>query len=144
MDKKFLQNGGIDDTLRRRLFYSKEESSYPLYNIEKLYTQSDHGEYYRISVAVAGFRKEDLDVTLCDFSLRITAAHLQQDDRVFLHKGISSRGFDKVFQLNDSMSIEHSFLRDGILNIDLLRNIAENKNITRISILTEEDILKLK
>lgn len=129
----------IDDNLKKRLFYISEETSYPPYDIEKLESNNHDFELYRVIIAVAGFKKEDLQIVLNEDCLVIKGA-ARSSDRVLLHKGISSKSFEKIFQLADSMSIRHSFLRDGLLCIDIIRHIMR-KNVQNIEIITGSDVL---
>jgi HSP20 family molecular chaperone IbpA len=95
---------------------------YPPYNIERI--QSDGGaETLRITVAVAGFSRDQLDVTLEDNQLVIRGK--QQDDdqrRQFLHRGIAARQFTRTFVLADGIEVRSADLRDGLLAIDLVRH----------------------
>lgn len=129
----------IDDNLKKRLFHISEDTSYPPYDIEKLDSDSDNIELYRVIIAVAGFKKEDLQIVLNEDYLIIKGI-ARTGNRVLLHKGISSKGFEKVFQLADSMSVLHSFLRDGLLCIDITRHIIR-KNVQNIEIITGSDVL---
>lgn len=129
----------IDDNLKKRLFHISEETSYPPYDIEKLESNNHDFELYRVIIAVAGFKKEDLQIILNEDCLVIKGA-ARSSDRVLLHKGISSKSFEKIFQLADSMSIRHSFLRDGLLCIDIIRHIMR-KNVQNIEIMTGSDVL---
>ena len=97
--------------------------SYPPYNIEK--TGDDH---YRISIAVAGFREEDLSVHLQDQTLTVTAKkrEVPEDQQpVYLYRGIAERGFERRFQLADHVKVSGAKLENGLLHIDLVREVPE-------------------
>jgi len=92
---------------------------YPPYNIE----QSSESAY-RITLAVAGFRDEDLSITLEDSQLVIRGR--QEDDsegRVFLHRGIAARQFQRSFVLADGVEVAGANLENGLLHVDLQRSV---------------------
>ncbi|HEX6958840.1 MAG TPA: Hsp20 family protein [Ferrovibrio sp.] len=109
--------------------------SYPPYNIEKLGEDA-----YRITMAVAGFRPEELDVTVRENSLIITgkaAEPAQPEEKVtVLHRGIARRAFERRFQLADTVKVVGADLRDGLLHIALKREIPEAKKPRQIPIVT--------
>ncbi|MDQ2067367.1 Hsp20 family protein [Xinfangfangia sp. CPCC 101601] len=95
---------------------------YPPYNIEAVSDQA-----YRITLAVAGFREEDLAITVEDKQLVIRGR--QADDigeRVFLHRGIAARAFQRSFVLADGVEVAGASMEHGLLNIDLRRHVAES------------------
>ena len=101
--------------------------SYPPYNIEK--TGEDA---YRISIAVAGFGEDDLNIEVKDQSLTITAKKREvaadmAGDKLprYLHRGIAERGFERRFQLADHMKVTAAALVNGLLHIDLVREVPE-------------------
>ncbi|MEL0437570.1 Hsp20 family protein [Phycobacter sp. K97] len=90
---------------------------YPPYNIEQT---SDHS--YRITLAVAGFAEEDLSITVEDRQLVIRGR--QRDDadgRVFLHRGIAARQFQRMFVLADGVEVGEALMENGLLHVDLTR-----------------------
>ncbi len=90
---------------------------YPPYNIEQT---SDHS--YRITLAVAGFAEGDLSITVEDRQLVIRGR--QSDDsegRVFLHRGIASRQFQRMFVLADGVEVGEAIMENGLLHVDLTR-----------------------
>jgi HSP20 family molecular chaperone IbpA len=94
---------------------------YPPYNIEQTSEQS-----YRITLAVAGFREEDLSITVEDRSLVIRGR--QADDsqgRVFLHRGIAARQFQRSFVLADGVEVGEAVMENGLLHVDLTRHVPE-------------------
>ncbi|MEM0988751.1 MAG: Hsp20 family protein [Pseudomonadota bacterium] len=98
------------------------QPSYPPYNIEK--TGDDA---YRISVAVAGFGEQDLNIEVKDQSLTITAkkAPVEGEKPVYLHRGIAERGFERRFQLADHVRVNGAELANGLLHVDLIREVPE-------------------
>ncbi|MEM8915843.1 MAG: Hsp20 family protein [Pseudomonadota bacterium] len=95
---------------------------YPPYNIEQL---GENG--LRITLAVAGFMMDDLSVEVADNQLVIRGRHNEdgQDGRVFLHRGIASRQFQRSFVLADGIEVASASLDNGLLNIDLVRPLPE-------------------
>lgn len=90
---------------------------YPPFNIEQT---SERG--YRITLAVAGFREEDLAITLEDRQLVIRGRSGAEDDgRVFLHRGIAARAFQKAFVLADGVEVTGATMENGLLHVDLAR-----------------------
>lgn len=89
---------------------------YPPYNIEQVGT-----DQLRISIAVAGFSMDDLSVTVEDNQLVIRGKRGDEDDRVYLHRGIAARQFQRAFVLADGIDISGANLDNGLLNIDLVR-----------------------
>ncbi len=95
---------------------------YPPFNIE---ATSDNT--YRITLAVAGFRDEDLAITVEDRQLVVRGRQVEDDagQRVFLHRGIAARAFQRSFVLADGIEISGASLDHGLLNIDLRRSAPE-------------------
>ncbi len=97
--------------------------SYPPYNIEK--TGEDA---YRTSIAVAGFGEADLNIEVKDQGLTVTAKkrEVAEDKQPhYLHRGIAERGFERRFQLADHMKVTGAGLENGLLHIDLVREVPE-------------------
>jgi molecular chaperone IbpA len=95
--------------------------SYPPYNIEKL-----NDDEYRITMAVAGFGENDLDVTVKDRSLVITGkGNQEQNVGQFLHRGVAGRSFERRFELADHIQVKGANLVNGLLHIDLQRVVPE-------------------
>lgn len=96
--------------------------SYPPYNIEKL------GEdEYSITMAVAGFREEDIDITAQANQLIVSGrlAEDSKEERVFLHKGIGTRAFERKFSLADHVKVVDAKLEHGLLTVQLVREVPE-------------------
>jgi len=97
---------------------------YPPYNIERLAKTDRNGEILRITLAVAGFRRDELDVSVEDNQLVIRGRQIEEQTRTFLYRGIAARQFQKVFVLADGIEVLGADLTDGLLSIDLTRPLA--------------------
>lgn len=106
------------------------QNGYPPYNIEA------RGEdAYRITMAVAGFSPEDLDVTQAENTLVITGnAHADDEGVAFLHRGIAGRSFERRFDLADHIKVADAGLENGLLSVNLVREIPEEKKPRKIAI----------
>jgi HSP20 family molecular chaperone IbpA len=94
---------------------------YPPYNIEAVSENA-----YRITLAVAGFREEDLSITVEDRQLVIRGRQADDiGDRVFLHRGIAARAFQRSFVLADGVEVAGASMEHGLLNVDLRRQVPE-------------------
>ena len=94
---------------------------YPPYNIEQTSETS-----YRITLAVAGFREEDLSITVEDRSLVIRGRQADDSqDRVFLHRGIAARQFQRSFVLAEGVDVGEAVMENGLLHVDLTRHVPE-------------------
>ncbi|MGP4685657.1 Hsp20 family protein [Agrobacterium pusense] len=121
----------MEKTLERM---AKANDGYPPYNIERLPGSDDVPERLRITIAVAGFSEDDLDVTTADKQLVIRGRQQEQEKRDFLYRGIAARQFQRVFVLADGMQVREARLRNGLLSIDLVRpeisNVVKKINIS--------------
>ena len=109
-----------------------EGDAYPPYNIEKVGEDT-----YRISMATAGFSREELDITAQDNVLIVTGRALDSaegDGREFLHRGIAKRAFERRFQLADTIKVTGASYNDGLLDIQLVREVPEHKKPRTIQI----------
>ncbi|PXA86304.1 heat-shock protein [Nostoc sp. 3335mG] len=109
-----------------------EGDAYPPYNIEKLAEDA-----YRISMAVAGFGREELELTVQDNVLIVIGKaepKAEDAERQFLHRGIAKRAFERRFQLADTIKVTGAGYADGLLNIELKREVPEHKKPRRIAI----------
>ncbi|MEO1168042.1 MAG: Hsp20 family protein [Pseudomonadota bacterium] len=109
-----------------------EGNAYPPYNIEKLGEDA-----YRISMAVAGFAEDELDVTVHENVLIISGRVAEREDdetREFLHRGIGTRAFERRFELADTIKVTGADYAHGLLNIELAREIPEEKKPRKIAI----------
>ena len=111
---------------------SDASNGYPPYNIEK------SGENrYRITLAVAGFAEDDLALQVQEGTLTIEGHRKDPEaDAIFLHRGIAGRGFKRQFQLADHVVVENAHLHNGLLVIDLTREVPEAMKPRRIQIST--------
>ncbi len=101
---------------------AKAGDSYPPYNIERLARDGLRPERLRITLAVAGFTREELEVMVEDKELLIRGRQNEPDqNRIFLHRGIAARQFQRTFLLADGMQVTNADLHDGLLSIDLER-----------------------
>jgi molecular chaperone IbpA len=120
----------IADMMDRVLTETASTNTYPPYNIEK--TADDA---YRISIAVAGFSDDDLTVEVRENALIVSAKKADEDgDRNFLHRGIATRAFERRFHLADHVRVTGASHADGMLNIDLAREVPEALKPRRIEI----------
>lgn len=94
---------------------------YPPYNIERVPSAAGSGDILRISLAVAGFRPEDLDVTVEENRLTIAGKRNEEPNRNYLHRGIAARQFQKSFLLAEGIEVLGAELKDGLLSVDLAR-----------------------
>jgi HSP20 family molecular chaperone IbpA len=98
---------------------------YPPYNIERIAGDEGRPEVLRITLAVAGFTREDLDVTLEDKQLIVRGKAQDDKDRDYLYRGIAARQFSKTFLLADGIEVRAADLMNGLLAIDLVRHEPE-------------------
>ncbi|MCY4336766.1 MAG: Hsp20 family protein [Litoreibacter sp.] len=111
----------VADLMDRVLTSEVNHSTYPPYNIEK--TDEDA---YRISVAVAGFSDADLNVEQRENALIVSAKKGEdQSEKTYLHRGIATRAFEKRFHLADHVRVTGASHTDGMLHIDLVREVPE-------------------
>jgi len=108
-----------------------EQDNYPPFDIEKL-----GDDTYRITLAVAGFKREDIDITAQQNMLVITGRRSESRNRDgnFLHVGIATRAFERRFELADFVRVTGAELRDRLLAIDLVREIPEAMKSRKIDI----------
>lgn len=120
----------IADLMDRVMANDVSQSTYPPYNIEKTAADS-----YRISIAVAGFSGNDLGVEVKENALVVSARKAEEDDdRTYLHRGIATRAFERRFHLADHVRVTGASHVDGMLHIDLEREIPEALKPRRIEI----------
>jgi HSP20 family molecular chaperone IbpA len=108
----------MEKTLER---VSKSADSYPPYNIERFASSDESGDRLRITLAVAGFTESDLDVSVEENQLVVRGRQADEGERVYLHRGIAARQFQRVFVLADGMRVTDAELKNGLLAIDLDR-----------------------
>jgi HSP20 family molecular chaperone IbpA len=121
----------IERTLDR---VAKSADGYPPYNIERIARTGSLPERLRITLAVAGFARDEIDITVEENELVIRGRQKEPDPtRVFLHRGIAARQFQRTFLLADGMEVAGAELADGLLTIDVER-LEEKRSIRRIEI----------
>lgn len=115
------QAGGVD-----------EGNTYPPYNIERLGDNE-----YRITMAVAGFGQSEIKIDVIEQVLSVSGEKAPDEkERQFLHRGIAARAFSRRFQLADHVEVKGAQLKDGLLHIELVRNVPERLKPRTISITT--------
>jgi len=110
---------------------------YPPYNIERIAGDAARPEMLRITLAVAGFTRDDLDVTLEDKQLIVKGKAQDDKDRDYLYRGIAARQFSKTFLLADGIEVRAADLMNGLLAIDLVRHEPE-RLVRKIEIASEK------
>jgi molecular chaperone IbpA len=109
---------------------NSEVTSYPPYNIELLADNQ-----YCITMAVAGFGEDEINIEVKDTTLSVRGEKKpDKRERQFLHRGIAERSFERRFQLADYVEVKGAQLRDGLLHIDLVRNLPERMRPRQIEI----------
>ena len=128
----------VADLMDRVLTNEGSQSSYPPYNIEIL-----KDDAYRISIAVAGFSDQDLSVEVRENALIVSARKSDEDEaRTYLHRGIATRAFERRFHLADHVQVTNANHVDGMLNIDLVREVPEALKPRQIEITPTKSIEK--
>ncbi len=129
---------GFDEFERALERVAKTASDgYPPYNIERLAPTGDEPERLRITLAVAGFTRDQLDVTLEEKQLVIRGRQIDDKARLYLHRGIAARQFQRSFLLVDGMEVLGADLSNGLLSVDLAR--PEPDRIVRKIAILERD-----
>jgi len=121
----------VADLMDRVMATDVAQPTYPPYNIEK----TDENAY-RISIAVAGFGSDELSVELREGALVVTGRKADEAEtaRSYLHRGIATRAFERRFALADHMKVTGATHADGMLNVDLVREVPEALKPRRIEI----------
>jgi molecular chaperone IbpA len=105
-------------------------AGFPPYNIERL-SEND----YRITMAVAGFSQDEIRVDVKEQTLTVAGSKKSEEkERAYLHRGIAARSFERRFQLADHVEVKGANLQDGLLHIDLVRNVPERLKPRTIAI----------
>ena len=113
---------GFDEIERALDRVAKAADGYPPYNIERMAREDGRPERLRITLAVAGFARDELDVTIEESQLVIRGRQNdEQQTRQYLHRGIAARQFQRTFVLADGMEVLGADLKNGLLSIDLAR-----------------------
>jgi HSP20 family molecular chaperone IbpA len=128
---------GFDEIERVLDRVAKGADGYPPYNIERLARDGQNPERLRIALAVAGFTRDQLDVSVEESQLVIRGRQVDDKSRQYLHRGIAARQFQRTFVLADGMEVLGADLKNGLLSIDLVRPQAE-RIVKTISINEQE------
>ena len=112
---------GFDEIERALDRVAKAADGYPPYNIERVARDTANPERLRITLAVAGFTRDQLDVTLEESQLVIRGRQHDDKSRHYLHRGIAARQFQRSFVLAEGMEVLSADLKNGLLSIDLVR-----------------------
>lgn len=113
--------------------FDGDATSFPPYNIERLADNE-----YRITMAVAGFGQDEVKIEVKEQTLSVRGEKKAEDkERTFLHRGIAARSFDRRFQLADHVEVKGADLQNGLLHIDLVRNLPERMKPRTIAIGSE-------
>lgn len=116
----------------------QNQPSYPPYNIERL-----DKDQYRITMAVAGFTEAELDIQSEQQTLKVKGQKAAEDkERHYLHQGIAARNFERVFQLAEHIRVEAASLENGLLHIDLRREVPEAMKPRQIRIGSAEHLIE--
>ena len=112
--------------------FTNNATGYPPFNISK----GKGTDLYEITLAVAGFKKADIDIEIEDGVLKIsgTSAVLDSEDTEYLHKGIAERNFVRTFKLAEFVEVAEAKLEDGILRVSLFRNVPDAMKPQKIKI----------
>jgi molecular chaperone IbpA len=110
--------------------FDESVPAYPPYNIERLGDNE-----YRITMAVAGFGQDEINVEVKEQALTVTGSKkAEEKERQFLHRGIAARSFERRFQLADHVEVKGADLKDGLLHLELVRNVPERLKPRTIAI----------
>ena len=112
---------GFDEIERALDRVSKASDGYPPYNIERVTRGTNNPECLRITLAVAGFTRDQLDVTVEENQLVIRGRQQDDKSRLYLHRGIAARQFQRTFVLAEGMEVLGADLKNGLLSVDLAR-----------------------
>ena len=113
---------GFDELERTLDRISKQTDNYPPYNIE----ERANGRL-RITLAVAGFAADDLDIRLEENQLVVRGRQAENGERLYVHRGIAARQFQKAFVLAEGVEVEGASLENGLLHVDLLKRPIANQ-----------------
>ncbi len=120
----------LDRVLGSMLEDSRDFSTYPPYNIEK--TARDQ---YRVTMAVAGFGEDDLEIGVKENALTVRGKRTADEQRSeYLYQGIATREFERRFRLEEHVRVVGADLKDGLLHVNLVREVPEEKKPQRIGI----------
>ena len=128
---------GFDEIERALDRVAKAADGYPPYNIERVARENGHPERLRITLAVAGFTREQLYVTVEESQLVIRGRQHDDKTRQYLHRGIAARQFQRTFVLAEGIEVLGADLKNGLLSIDLAR--PEPERLVRTISITDRE-----
>jgi HSP20 family molecular chaperone IbpA len=129
---------GFDEIERALTRVTKSANDgYPPYNIERLAKTEQEPERLRITLAVAGFTLDQLDVSVEENQLIIRGRQIDEQERFYLHRGIAARQFQRSFLLVEGMQVLGADLSNGLLSVDLIRPEPE-RIVRKINILNRD------
>ena len=129
---------GFDDLERALDKVSKTGTDgYPPYNIERIAANGGEPEKLRITLALAGFSEDQIEVTVEENQLIIRGRHQDEKTREYLHRGIAARQFQRAFLLADGIEVKSAELAQGLLSVDLVRPQPE-RIVRKIKILARD------
>jgi HSP20 family molecular chaperone IbpA len=128
---------GFDQIERALDRAAKAADGYPPYNIERLDRDEKNPERLRVTLAVAGFTLDQLEVSIDEKELVIRGRQQDDKSRQYLHRGIAARQFQRTFVLADGMEVLNADLKNGLLSIDLAR--PEPQRVVKTIAITEHD-----
>ena len=122
---------GMDREMNRlmRVHGAATKQSYPPYDIIQLGEDN-----YLLKLAAAGFSKNDLEITVKDGTLVVAGEQTEADDRKYLHKGIAMRNFTRTFALGEYMEVVSAEMENGVLIVNIKREVPEEKKPKQITI----------
>lgn len=103
--------------------------SYPPFDLER-----EGEDHFRVTLAVAGFQENEIDITAQQNLLIVSGRKPERDERAFIHKGIATRSFERRFVLGDYVQVKGAELKDGLLSIELVREIPDEMKPRKIKI----------
>ncbi len=128
----FRSTIGFDRLMRLADAATRADASYPPYNIELTGENA-----YRLTMAVAGFAPQDLEITVKENALLVNGKARKEDETAqYLHRGIARRAFERRFQLADHIKVAGASLDNGLLHVDLVREVPEAMKPRKVEIST--------
>lgn len=130
---------GFEPTFRRLTDVKNNSSGFPPYDLEQI-----GDDRYRITLAVAGFTEKDLDIQLNDNQLTISGDIKTSESHVWLYKSIATRSFTRSFHLADHVKVQGAKLENGLLTIELYREVPEELRPRKIEITVNKNLIDVK
>ncbi len=127
---------GFDEIERLLDRVSKTADGYPPYNIERIAAGAESAIRLRITLAVAGFGENDIEVTVEENELTVSGRQNEEAGRDYLHRGIAARQFQRTFVLADGMEVTGAEMKDGLLALELVREL--ERTMRKVPILSRD------